>query len=481
MKDFFKKHDLFKILGICMVVAALLTWILRYAVFQGTELMTFDEEVKGLPGIFDTSTIGLFDFHTYPLLVLYYFTNIFIFIFVVFAFYKILGKTKKYERLVSNVGKMFEGKELVFIILSMVFYTVLASIVNDYFILLAFIPFTLSILNRLKVDKISSLVTTFGSTMVGVLAATYSNRIVGTLISTAGFNMAYANELLAHIILAVVSLAALVLLILPRLNNKKLEVVKDLFVEEQKPAKKKYINVIPLAFFMVIFAVIILLAFMPWSTWQVTFFDDLYKSITEATIFGYTIPAVVLGQTTFVAFGQWDLFTISAFMMLTIIVYKFVANISIDEIIEGTGEGLKLALKPLALVAMIYTVLVFSVSFPVIPQIVVGIGKLFSAEFLRPINWFLSGLVTSTFVADFQYFVTLTGTYFAGLNPTEVVAIALKASYAFAGFIAPTSIMLMLGLSTLDIKYSEYFKFIWKFLIALLAITLVVLYILLYI
>ena len=62
----------------------------------------------------------------------------------------------------------------------------------------------------------------------------------------------------------------------------------------------------------------------------------------------------------------------------------------------------------------------------------------------------------------------------------SVVAVALQTGYAITGFAAPTSAILMLGLSTLDIKLKDYYKFIWKFLIALFVISLIILYILLY-
>ena len=119
MKKFFEKHDLFKIAGIMMLFTALLTWVFKYAVFNGAELMTFDQEVKGLASILDTSTIGLFDFNTYALLVLYYFTNIFVFVFVVFAFYKVLGKSNVYNSLVEKVAGLFKGKELLLTVISL--------------------------------------------------------------------------------------------------------------------------------------------------------------------------------------------------------------------------------------------------------------------------------------------------------------------------------------------------------------------------
>jgi uncharacterized ion transporter superfamily protein YfcC len=42
----------------------------------------------------------------------------------------------------------------------------------------------------------------------------------------------------------------------------------------------------------------------------------------------------------------------------------------------------------------------------------------------------------------------------------------------------PTSAMLAIGLTTMGISVKEYFKFIWKFLVAMIVVTAVVLVIL---
>jgi uncharacterized ion transporter superfamily protein YfcC len=167
--------------------------------------------------------------------------------------------------------------------------------------------------------------------------------------------------------------------------------------------------------------------------------------------------------------------------MVALFILKFIANIKLDDLIEGIGEGLKLAIKPVTLLLMIYAILVFSVSYPVLPSVINWFNNTLSADWLRPINWVISGFTTSVFTVDMQYTSSIIGGLYTTFANETVVAVALQAAYAIAGFAAPTSAILMLGLSTLDIKLKDYYKFIWKFLVALLVVTLVVLYILLYI
>ena len=482
MKKFFEKHDLFKIAGIMMLFTALLTWVFRYSVFQGAELMTFDEEVKGITSILDTSTIGLFDFNTYALLVLYYFTNVFVFVFVVFAFYKVLGKSNIYNNLVEKVAGLFKGKEILLTVISLVFYTLLTSVATNNLIGLIFVPFTISLFGKLKTDKVSTLISSFGGMLVGALGATYSSTIVQPLIDVAGLNIKLGYETLSVVVMAVLAIVILTGLVYSRMKTgKKLEKTEDLFIEVEETKKKKHYNIIPLSICLGIFAVVVLLAFMPWSAWGVKAFENLHTSITEATLLGGAYPIVFLGSQTLMPFGNWDLFTVSSFMVIVMFVASFIGGVKFNSIVEGAEEGIKLSVKPVLLLVMIYAILVYSVSFPVIPQVVNWINGMANVEILRPVSYFLNGIVSSLFVSDMQYTAKIVGGLYASMNNANVAALSLQAGYAFTGFIAPTSAALMLGLSMLDIKFKDYFKFIWKFLVALAVIILIVLYILLYI
>ncbi|MCR4581498.1 MAG: hypothetical protein K5666_03195 [Bacilli bacterium] len=493
MKKFFKKHDLFKIVGILMVLTALLTWIFRSSVFQNGELMTFSEQVKGLTSIMDGSTIGVFDFSAYLFLVFYIFSNIFVFIFVVYAFYKVLGKSKVYCSMLDKFANLFKGKEIVFAGISMLFYAALASVCKDFMIALAFIPFTVSIFNRLKVDKISTFASTFGGVLIGIIGATYSTVVVGSIIDYAAIAVKYGNELLAVIIVALIAYVILLSFVGIRIkNNNGKEVVADKFAASEEivntKKKKKNPSIIPMAVVFAVFAIITVMAFVPWEQFKITTFTKLHESIQNATLFGANYPSVFLGtaqlgQTQFsiTALGTWDVTTLCSFMLLMMFVAKVVAGIKLNKLIDGIGEGLRLAIKPAILLAMIYTILAFSVSYPVIPLFINGINKVFSANALKPIGWFINMFITVLFTGDVQYSMSVIGGLFSTFKNESVVAFAMQVFYGLSGFIAPSSVVLMLGLSMLNIKFKDYLKFIWKFLLALLVILLVVIYILLFV
>ena len=106
MKKFFEKHDLVKI-ALCMIIfTLLLTWIIPQGYFNAGEL------TKG-----EITRIGLFDFVTYGLLGMYYFTVLVTFLFVLGAFYQVLAKCSGYQKLTDSLAKTFSGKEYLFVLL----------------------------------------------------------------------------------------------------------------------------------------------------------------------------------------------------------------------------------------------------------------------------------------------------------------------------------------------------------------------------
>ena len=52
----------------------------------------------------------------------------------------------------------------------------------------------------------------------------------------------------------------------------------------------------------------------------------------------------------------------------------------------------------------------------------------------------------------------------------STVWVLLQSTYGLLSFITPASALLFVGLSYTDVKYKDWFKFIWKFLIIMLAL-----------
>lgn len=503
MKKFFEKHDLFKLASIFVIISIILTWVCKYSYYSGGELVT--DEIK---------RIGIFDLSTYGLLGVYYFTVSVIFVFIVAGFYKVIGSVPAYQIITSNVAKKLEGKEKLFAAISILIYAILASIVTDYMVLLALIPLSITIMSKLKFDKVSALASTFGGVLVGILGATYSDKIVKFLVdSTSGLGVSYGYEIVAVLVLAGIAYVLLTYFTISRLNKKTDDVVEDLFASEEKVIKKitadepvkvevkeeknedkKYvekkhkkhnskanlakdngevkkvkirkISTLPFTIVLCLTFIITILAFINWEgAFSVTLFTDVHKWVTEATIFDVPIFSYILGGY-FNAFGSWDLFGASSLLLIAMLIIKIIYHMPLDVLLDKISEGFKSINKTVLIVLTIYLVLETAVIYPTLPAIVTWIAKL-GNNFA---TWFAGGVLTSIFAVDFQYVMNLVGGYFASVNNVKIAALALQTSYGLVSFLAPTSLMLMIGLSMLNIKYSSWFKFIWKFAVAILIV-----------
>ena len=73
--------------------------------------------------------------------------------------------------------------------------------------------------------------------------------------------------------------------------------------------------------------------------------------------------------------------------------------------------------------------------------------------------------------------MSLSGTYYAAMfaGSTKVLAIIYQAMFGLVSFFAPSSAILMIGLSYLGIPYKDWMKYIWKFLVAMLLVIIIVL------
>ena len=478
MKKFFEKHDLIKLSGLFMLIAVVLTWIVSNNSYSAGTLVT-DNMIR----------MGLFDISTYGLLSFYYFTVVFMFIFIVAGFYKFLGTTEAYNKLTEKIAGWFEGKEKVFVAISILVYACLAGISTEYFVLLAFIPFTISILAKMGVDKVTGLLSTFGGVLVGILGSTYSLKVVGQLVDAqAGLGVAYNYETMGIAVIFIIAYLLLCYFVFGRLNKKykEEELLVDPFITvipEEKVKKKgkkvvrKKVNTLPLAITLIISFIIIAMAFTNWEQgFGITLFTDVHKWITEATLFNEPIYSYILGNM-FTAFGNWDLFGACSIIFVATLLVKVLYKVKFDDILSAYGEGFKKIGKTIAVLFIIYNTLVISFVFPTISYFVdsiVGLGE-------NVFTLFFGGAITSIFAIDFQFVVGLVGSLFATFENTEIAALILQAAYGFVGFVAPTSAILMVGLSMLDIKFKDYFKGIWKYLLALIIIIMVVLAILMYV
>lgn len=455
MKKFFEKHDLVKISGIMILITVLLTWVIPQGYFSGTEF-----------AINDITRIGIFDFFTYGLLGMYYFTVLVTFVFVLGGFYQVLSRISGYQKLTENIAKTFKGKEILFVLLTSFIIAALTAISNEYFVIMAGLPFVISIMSKMQFDKLTAFVTTFGSILIGTLGSIYSTKIVGQNVSTLAID--YNTYLWVKLVIFFVAFILFSLFTILHLrknkSNKNKKQIEEVFTSDKLTKKGK---VWPIATILTILGLTTLLAYLPWEeVFKVTIFTDAHKAVMEAQVFDSTIFAYILG--TLNEFGSWDIFGIQVLMLITIVIIKFGYKININDILTDFGEGFKKVSKLVVLLLLTYVILEFTVMFPVIPTIVDWFMHL-TTKF-NVIMASIAGLFTSLFTVEYQYTVSLIGSYLTSTYAefTKQIAILLQSTYGLSNMITPASAILLMGLSYCGITYKDWFKYIWKFLLIML-------------
>ena len=476
MKKFLEKHDLFKILGLVIALCVLLSWIIPSGSYSSQKFV-----------IGNITRIGLFDLGQYLLLGIYYFAIIITFLLILGGLYSVLASIPGYQALVKKISKKIEGKEIAFVLITSFVLAALTSISTEVYQLLIFVPFLISIMSNLKIDKTTAFCATFGGILIGVVGATFSPVIFEYI--NYYFSVNYTTEIVSKIVLFIAAYGLFNFFTIKHMKatskrGAKLEKIEDKFaVEEVKTEKSKtkskakkedakYVGIIVIS---AILLVLQIMAFIGWSdVFKISAFTKFHNWITGLSIGDAKVLSYVLGTVN--AFGSWDLYAIQTVMLIAIIVLKFVYKIPGSKCFESFLKGCKKMCRPVIIVVLAYTVCVLSTVYPVIPTITDWLMSL-----CKTFNVYLAAL--STFIASFfsvemRYAVSSIGTYMAGQfgseanNPT--IMLVFQSIYGLVQFFAPTSAILVLGLSYLGIDYKSWLKYIWKFLIGLLIVILVV-------
>ena len=229
------------------------------------------------------------------------------------------------------------------------------------------------------------------------------------------------------------------------------------------------------ASFILLF-VLMVMAFIAWGDqgFKVKLFDDATKAVTEFKLFGFALFGKILGTVN--SFGNWTLMDMILPIILVLLVMTLIYKVKFNEILEGFAEGAKKALLPAFISVLVYTVLVISTYHPfqlVIYKNVLGWVKGFNIATTT-----LVAILASLFNADASYVFQSVVPYFTSVvtntDNYSIVGIIFQAIYGLTMLVAPTSLILMVTLSYLQVSYKEWLKNIWKLMLELFILLLVV-------
>ena len=462
-----KKHGLFKILGIIMFIMIILSYFL-----------------KGRGGEFNY--IGLGDVFLNGLQSMYYFFDTVLFIFVIGGFYGVLNKSSSYKKLLDKIVTSVKPLNKKFIYAVIIIFAIVASLTGNVLPLLIFIPFVISIILLLGYDKLVAISATVGSTLIGYIGgifvtfrdpADYYGVSTTTFEEFVGLENKFAN-IFPKLLLLFAAIAILIFYISKHIKAVEEKKVKyeindntDLLVTEVK-GNYKDIKTWPIIVILSLIFILMVLGMMPWnSLFGIDCFDKFHTWLTGLSIKEFAIFPNIISKY-FKGFGAW--IELGNYMMLMIVllvfifIIKLVSKMKFDDIIEGFLEGAKKMLPSVALVLTAYTILVCVYNNGFIENMITSYGKF---------NFGLSSLIAIlgciTHV-DIYYIASSVFSPMLALITDETilssVAILFQGIYGIISIVGPTSIILIVCLTYLDVPYTTWLKYIWRFILYLVVL-----------
>lgn len=455
MKKLFKENDLVKVVTIALLVTLVLTWVIPGGSFAGT---TFND--SGLV------RIGLTEASLSVVYAVSFFLQQIVFVLVLGAFYGIITLTNGYKELVAKCAKFVKGKEIPVVLVTSLLIAVYTSISSQVFAAMIFIPFIITVLLRANLDKKTAFVATFGSIFIGMVGATYGtegfyyfNYYMGTDLTTS-IGMRFGILAIAYVLFSIFN----VLNIRKVLSGKKVDESKEDKFAVEKSSKKK-VKVWPIVLLLAVVAIYTILGYVRWEEqFEITCFSEFHTWLTELKLGEHTVISYLLGGA--LPFGTWELYSIFSVLLVVALIVVIIYKVSLDDMIEGISNGLSKMAKPVMLMILGYAIFVIIYWSPIIPTITNWILSDKFNLFLTTIASFIS----SIFVADFGYVGYSVGSFLtsAYVDNMKQVLIIYPAMHGFVQMIAPTSVILLAGLSYTGISYKEWMKYIWKFILVLL-------------
>jgi len=505
-----------------LLITILLTWILPTTYFN------YDLVSEG------ANQVGIFSLLSYPQIAISYFGNIVLYLLAIGGFYGVLHKTGAYRKLLEKISKALKksnaGNILTYIAFCLIVLTFAILFGANLFLLIAIIilllgllifkhsfifkltskissltpivivislvtsvcgasqgvwiiiPFIISLVLLMGYDRITAAMVTILPITVGLIGNTFAS----TYISDAYGGLSQNGMGIVNTILKVKATS----LIIPKVILLVLGIAITiasiyLYVFKHKTNKKEEDNLIPIANnkkvkiwpLVVVFDLIFIITMLSLTSWTSVFNLNWFQKATEwvnsIEIAGFPIFTKILGNVK--AFEQWSIDEISVLLVFGSIILAMIYKIKVTDFIDEVAKGAKKALKPAVLVILVYVILVIVSYHPIVLTI---IKPLLTNKF-NALTMGLSTFISNIFNVDLYYSASTTLPYIASIiKDTAVyptIALAWQTMHGFAALVAPTSLLLVVVLSYLDIPYTTWLKANWKTIIGMLVLIFIVL------
>lgn len=460
-----KKHGLLKILGALLLLVVIASF--------------------ALPGRSDVKDyIGLGDIMINGFRSLYFFFYLAVFLLSIGGLYGVLNKAPSYKKLLDNIVTKLKPLGKKFIYVTILVFAVIASLTGMTLPLLIFVPFVISIILLLGYDKLVAITATIVSTMIGYIGGvfvTFFNPNIGGMTTYETF--VGTETQFSNVFPKLLLLFAGITLLIYFVNNHIKAVEKKKVKYELNDDSELQINEVtsdyksiktwPISIVLFLLFVILTLGLVPWNTlFGITIFQEFHTWLTGLAIKDFAvIPNIISGD--LVAFGEWysmgDTMTYMLICMVLVvftIIFTLIGRVKINDAIDGYKDGIKKMLPTVCLTLVALTVLICAYTNGFYEGIVSSYGKF---------NYGISSLLVflgCLLNVDLYYIVGGVFTPILNLITDESVyssvAILFQGIYGIFSLVGPTSMILIFALSYLNVPYTTWLKYIWRFILSLI-------------
>lgn len=460
-----KKHGLFKAILIILGLLVILSFF-----------------VPGRQGT--ASYIGVGTVLLNSVQVFYYFFDTAVFLFVIGGFYGVLSKSGAYKKLLDTIVLKVKknSKQFVFVITAL--FAIISSLTGFTMSLFIFVPFVMSIILLLGYDKLVAISSTIVAIIIGYIGglfvtlrnpSSYSTSFV-TFEEFVGVDK-FANTF-PKLILLILGVALLIYFISKHIKDVEDKKVKyelndnDLKISEVKDNYKN-IRLWPIITVLSLIFVLLVLGYLPWSSlFEITIFDDFHTWLTSIKVGDFEIFNSIITSISY-AFGDWgqlgNYMVICALLLVFSLVVKFISKMKFDEMIDSFIEGMKKMLPVAILTTFSLTVLVCAYNNGFVENLITSTNAAMGS--INVLMASIFNILGSLVYPDLYY--TAYGVYTPLLSAItdeslyQVLALNFQTLNGLVMLIGPTSLILIAGLTYLDIPYTTWLKYIWRFILML--------------
>lgn len=468
-----KKNDKIKILLIAILIYFVMSWIMEGGMYSSGEYASVGMQRMGL---FDIILVAYSAFMRVLPDIIY--------ILCIGGFYGVLSQTKGYRKLVDKTVKLIKGKELIafgVITLLMGAYT---SITSQILALFCVVPFIITVFLKSGYSRLTAISAGFGGMFIGYLGLTVGTYGVTYLNDMTGLSVTdwLGNKIILFVI-AYVLFNVFGMLYMKK--HKKVDETKyDMFyaeeLDETKIKKKKQAKVWPTITIIVLMILVIGLGYISWSeSFGIKVFDTLHTSIysgfkiADIPIFGSLIGTYMK------AFGDWNDLLFGTFIVVVATgLLALVNKVNIDTMFSNYGTGMRRISRLAIIYGLAISLAFFAASYPWPNNIV---NTLFGSGSFNIFIILVIAILAQIMLVDPDCFSEMYGSFLSITFTENIVAVGVlwRLGSGIAYLVGPTSFLLLMALTYLDVSYKDWIKYIWKFalaflIVALLALTLII-------